>query len=95
MKVAVIGGTGVFGERLVRRLLRDGHQLVVVGRGADALARLAAELGVETLALNRAADLAPLWALAPDVVVDAAGPFHGYGSDPYRLPRTAIAQRVH
>ncbi len=95
MKVAVIGGTGVFGERLVRRLLRDGHQLVVVGRGADALARLAAELGVETLALNRAADLAPLWASAPDVVVDAAGPFHGYGSDPYRLPRTAIAQRVH
>ena len=36
MKVVVIGGTGVFGERLVRLLLRDGHQVVVVGRGAAA-----------------------------------------------------------
>ena len=35
MKVAVIGGTGVFGERLVRLLVRDGHQVVLVGRGAD------------------------------------------------------------
>ena len=94
MKVAVIGGTGVFGERLVRLLVRDGHQVVVVGRGAAALARLVAELGVDSLTLDRAADLTPLWALTPDVVVDAAGPFHAYGSDPYRLPRAAIAQRV-
>ena len=94
MMVAVIGGTGVFGERLVRLLVRDGHQVVVVGRGAKALDRLAAELGVAGLVLDRAADLAPLWALAPDVVVDAAGPFHAYGSDPYHLPRAAIAQKV-
>ena len=94
MKVAVIGGTGVFGERLVRLLVRDGHQVVVVGRGAAALGRLGAELGVASLTLDRAADLSPLWALTPDVVVDAAGPFHGYGSDPYRLPRAAIAHKV-
>ena len=94
MKVVVIGGTGVFGERLVRLLLRDGHQVVVVGRGAAALARLGAELGLATMVLDRAADLSPLWALAPDAVVDAAGPFHAYGSDPYHLPRGAIAHKV-
>ena len=94
MKVVVIGGTGVFGDRLVRLLVRDGHQVVVVGRGAAALARIGAELGVDQLVLDRAADLTPLWALAPDVVVDAAGPFHAYGSDPYRLARAAIAHCV-
>ena len=30
-----------------------------------------------------------------DVVVDAAGPFHSYGSGAYRLPRAAIAAGVH
>ena len=30
-----------------------------------------------------------------DVVIDAAGPFHAYGADPYRLPRAAIAAGVH
>ena len=94
MKVAVIGGTGVFGERLVRLLLRDGHQVVVVGRGAAALIRQSAELGIDHLTLDRAAGLAPLWALFPDAVVDAAGPFHGYGSDPYRLARAAIGQGI-
>ena len=95
MKVAVIGGTGVFGERLVRLLLRDGHKVVVVGRNAATLARLSAELGVENLILNRTADLGPLWALGLAVVVDAAGPFHAYGPDPYRLPRAAMDQGVH
>jgi hypothetical protein len=94
MKIAVIGGTGVFGERLVGLLVRDGHDVVAVGRGAAALAKLTTELGVTGLVLDRAADLSPLWALAPDVVVDAAGPFHAYGSDPYRLPRAAIAHKV-
>ena len=94
MKVAVIGGTGVFGERLVRLLVRDGHQVVAVGRGAAALDQLVADVGCTRLVLDRAADLAPLWKLAPDVVVDAAGPFHAYGADPYRLPRAAIAQGV-
>ena len=29
------------------------------------------------------------------VVIDAAGPFHAYGDDPYRLPRAAIAAGLH
>ncbi len=94
MKIAVIGGTGVFGERLVRLLVRDGHEVIVIGRGAAAIDRLMAELGVIGLVLDRTADLAPLWALSPIVVVDAAGPFHAYGADPYRLPKAAIAQGV-
>jgi saccharopine dehydrogenase-like NADP-dependent oxidoreductase len=46
------------------------------------------------LQLDRAGDLAPLWARSPDAVVDAAGPFHAYGADPYRLAKSAIAQGV-
>ena len=94
MKVVVIGGTGVFGARLVRLLLRDGHDVTVAGRDGVAAAAFAAEVGAGALGLDRAGDLAPLWALGPDVVVDAAGPFHAYGADPYRLPREAIAAGV-
>jgi hypothetical protein len=30
-----------------------------------------------------------------DVIVDAAGPFHAYGDNPYRIPRAAIAAGTH
>lgn len=50
---------------------------------------------VRWLALDRAGDLGPLWDAAPQAVVDAAGPFHGYGADPYRLARACIARGVH
>lgn len=84
MKIAVLGATGVFGSRLVRMLEADGHQVIAVSRR-----------GTGGLALDRAGDLGPLWALAPDAVVDAAGPFHAYGDDPYRVARAAVAQGVH
>lgn len=95
MKVAIIGGYGVFGSRLCRLLTRDGHDVVVVGRNADSAKALAEDIGAMSLALDRSADLAPLWALDIDAVVDAAGPFHAYGDDPYRLAKDAIAHRVH
>ncbi len=94
MKVAVIGGTGVFGSRLVRLLCRDGHAVVAVGRGAAALRALAAETGAVPLVLDRAGDLSPLWEATPEAVVDAAGPFHAYGGDPWRLARACIARRI-
>ncbi|MEM7546137.1 MAG: DUF4166 domain-containing protein [Pseudomonadota bacterium] len=95
MKVAVIGGYGVFGARLVRLLSRDGHEVIVVGRNAAKATALAAEVGASSLALDMRGDLAPLFAADPDAVVDAAGPYQAYGNDPYRLARTAIAYGAH
>ena len=95
MRVAVLGATGVFGERLCRLLARDGHDLILVARGAGPLDRLATALGARALPLDRRADLSPLFALSPEVVVDAAGPFQSYGDDPYRLPRACLGAGVH
>ncbi len=94
MKVAIFGGYGVFGSRLAELLIRDGHAVFIIGRKRAAAEGLAAKLGGSALQLDRAGDLAPLWARSPDAVVDAAGPFHAYGADPYRLAKSAIAQGV-
>lgn len=95
MKVVVIGGYGVFGSRLVRLLLRDGHDVVIAGRNKDAASALAASLQVDDLVLDRRGDLGGLWAAAPEVVIDAAGPFQISDDDPYWLPREAISHGVH
>ncbi len=95
MKVVVLGGYGVFGARLVRLLVRDAHDVVVAGRNAQKAVDLADALGAQAVAIDRAGDLSALWALAPDAVVDAAGPFHAYGDDLYALPRACIARGIH
>ncbi len=94
MKIVVLGGYGVFGKRLVRLLVRDGQDVVVAGRAAQKAQALADEVGASALAIDRSGDLAPLWALSPDAVVDAAGPFHAYGGDPYTLARACITHGV-
>ena len=93
MKVVIIGGAGVFGSRLADLLIRDGHDVTLAGRKAPTA--LARELGAQAIKLDRSGDLAPLWALSPDIVVDAAGPFHAYGDDPYRIPRKTIDRHIH
>ncbi len=93
MRVLIVGGYGVFGERLARLLLRDGHRVWVAGRDLAAAERLAAEIGCEAVRFDRGGGLAGLAGF--EVVVDAAGPFHAYGADPYRLARAAIAAGVH
>lgn len=95
MRVVVLGGAGVFGSRLVRLLARDGHEVLAAGRGEVALRRLSGETGCGVLVLDRRGDLGTLWAAAPEAVVDAAGPFHAYGGDPWRLARDCIARGVH
>ncbi|MEM6610230.1 MAG: DUF4166 domain-containing protein [Pseudomonadota bacterium] len=88
MKIVILGGTGVFGSRLARLLRRDGHSVTLAARrGADALA---AEIGADSLRHDRSQDPAPLFAAAPDLLIDATGPFQHYGPDPYRLARAAI-----
>ena len=93
MKVLLIGGGGVFGSRLADLLARDGHELTLAGRRAPVA--VADALGARSVALDRQGDLSALARLAPEVVIDAAGPFHAYGRDPYRLARAALAAGAH
>ncbi len=93
MKVLIVGGYGVFGERLARLLVRDEHEVCIAGRKIASAQTLARELGCAAALFDRTADLGALADF--EVVVDAAGPFHSYGEDPYRLARAAIDVGVH
>jgi hypothetical protein len=96
-KVLILGGYGTFGGRLVRLLADDARlTLIVAGRShasaEKACAGLQAAATLVPAAFDRDRDVdAQLRALAPDIVVDATGPFQVYGEDPYRVVRGAIA----
>lgn len=93
MKVLVLGGSGVFGSRLAQLLVRDGHEVMIAGRNMRKAQAVAETFGCTALQMERDGDLTALSAF--DVLVDAAGPFHAYGDDPYRLARTAISAGIH
>lgn len=99
LRILVLGGYGTFGGRLVRLLADEPRlTLIVAGRSLkQAEAFCAAHPARATLipaVFDREGDLdAQLAALAPDIVVDASGPFQGY-AEPYRLVQAAIAHRV-
>ena len=83
-------------------LLADATELtlVVAGRSlANAQAFCAPLKAAATLVpavFDRAGDVkGQLRDIKPDVVVDSAGPFQLYGSDPYRVVRAAIEQGIH
>src|SRR5919206_1933191 len=76
-RIVVIGDTGHVGTYLVPRLVRAGHEVVVVSRGEREPYRAAAEWrAVHKVALDREAEEASgafgerIAALEPDVVVD-------------------------
>jgi NAD(P)-dependent dehydrogenase (short-subunit alcohol dehydrogenase family) len=92
MKVLVLGGYGVFGSRLAELLLRDGHDVVIAGRNLVKAKVLADKLGCKPLVVDFHAEPGALFDASPDVVVDAAGPFHAYGHDPYIIPRLCLEQ---
>lgn len=84
-RVIVIGGTGVFGSRLVARLRRDPRlDLRTAGRGAGNDIRL------DRTGPDLAAHLAQA---APQIVIDAAGPFQG--AETYAVARAAIDLGAH
>lgn len=95
MRVLILGGYGVFGSRLAELLTRDGCEIVIAGRDGAKAHNAAARIGGSALRLDRSGELAPIAPCAPDVVVDASGPFGVYGDDPYRVPRFCIAQGIH
>jgi len=97
MKILILGGYGTFGGRLAE-LLREETRLtlLIAGRSLASAEKFCAALGGKAvatpLAFDRDGDLdAELRAAAPDLVVDASGPFQAYGGDPYRVAKACIA----
>lgn len=99
MRILILGGYGVFGARLAQLLSdRPELELLIGGRDlAKASAFCASYEGVaraRPLKLDRL-DIAPaLDAERPDLVVDASGPFQGYGANPYVVIEACIAAGV-
>ena len=101
LKVLILGGYGTFGGRLAQLLAdEDRLTLIIAGRSlAKAQTFCASHRSfANTLptAFDRDGDVErQLRELAPDVVVDASGPFQSYGADPYRVVRAALALGIH
>ena len=99
LRVLILGGYGTFGGRLARLLADEARlTLVIAGRSPSQAEAFCAAVPTQAIMVpamfDRDGDAdAQLAALAPDVVVDASGPFQTYG-DPYRLVRAAIARGI-
>ncbi|MFT3987040.1 DUF4166 domain-containing protein [Aestuariivirga sp.] len=94
----IIGASGVFGSRLAEQLsLVGGHEIILAGRDVNKAAQLlnmlqARKIVARFVAFDRThPDAAQLRDVAPDVAVDAAGPFQ-HGS--LALPEACIAAGV-
>lgn len=90
MKVLVIGGSGAFGARLCDLLARDGVDVTIASRSKPDARALA---GFAHRVFDRNGPCLGFEAF--DVIVDAAGPFHAYGDDPYRVAKAALAAGAH
>lgn len=92
-RILILGGYGGFGARLSRALAADGHRVLVAGRSLEKARAFSAELAsAEPVAADRTGDIpALLAATAPDLVIDAAGPFQGSG---YQVPKACIAAKT-
>jgi len=99
LKILILGGYGTFGGRLAQLLADEkALTLVIAGRSPQKASTFCASLPAQaTLVpqrLDRDGDLeAQLAGLAPDIVVDASGPFQMY-RDPYKLVRAALARGI-
>ncbi len=96
LHVVILGGYGVFGARLARLLADEARlDLVIAGRSLAKARALCAGLGgaaiPEAAEFDRGKPVQPeLRTLRPSLVIDAMGPFQGYGDDPYELVRAAL-----
>ena len=90
MKIVILGGYGVFGGRLARLLIRDGHSVWIAGRSFLKAGRFTARYGGQPIQLDLTSGLQPIRQVNPHTVVDAAGPFQAYGEDAYRVAEFCI-----
>jgi uncharacterized protein DUF4166/saccharopine dehydrogenase-like protein len=99
LKVLILGGYGTFGGRLARLLADEPRlTLLIAGRSRDKAEAFCAALRSQAeavpMAFDREGDVErQLRERAPDIVVDASGPFQSYG-DPYRMVRASLALGV-
>ena len=99
MKILILGGYGVFGGRLAE-LLADiaDVELLIAGRNFDHAKEFcdafAGAANAVPLLLDRHALQDHLAALAPNLVVDASGPFQDYGNDKYSVIKACIQFKV-
>lgn len=100
MKILIIGGYGIFGGRLAELLSeREELTLVIAGRSLpQAKAFCQSRLNQKNVlpaVFDRNGDVASALAkINADLVIDASGPFQGYGHDPYRVVKACIAQKI-
>ena len=101
MKILILGGYGTFGGRLAFLLVDEpGLTLMIAGRSLPkAIAFCKSLKGTaqkQAVLFDRSTDIEQqLRQHAPDVVVDASGPFQDYGDDPYLVIKTCIALGMH
>src|SRR4029453_9256170 len=101
MRVLILGGYGTFGGRLARLLADEPRlTLLIAGRSRAKSEAFCAALGGAPAGppatFDRERDIEPqLQAIKPALVVDASGPFQGYGANPYRVVEAAITLGIH
>ena len=90
-RILVIGGYGGFGAKLVRRLIAAKHDVFVGGRCLEKAQRFCeTQSRASPVWVDRSNDVAAiLQDHAPDLVIDAAGPFQRSG---YNVPKACVAQ---
>ncbi|MCW1430786.1 DUF4166 domain-containing protein [Novosphingobium sp. JCM 18896] len=92
-RVLVLGGYGGFGGRISRRLAGQGLEVLVAGRSfAKAEAFCRGDPHLIPVELERSDIVAALSQHAPDLLVDASGPFQAMD---LTIPRACIAAGVH
>ena len=97
-RVVIIGGYGVFGARIAKALAKDAaFDVVVAGRDLQKAKMFCRQTSCSPAVLDVAsADFRKtLAALAPQIVIDAAGPFQSYETNPYKVAAAAIACGAH
>lgn len=100
LKVLIVGGYGTFGGRLVDLLSDDARLVLIVAgrstqRAVEFCSRRNAQARLVPTEFDRDGDVGEqLGKWAPDVLVDASGPFQSYGERRYELIEACIAQHV-
>jgi hypothetical protein len=101
LKILIVGGYGIFGGRIVELLEDEPRLTLLIGGRSQARARsfaasrTNASAHLVPVAFDRDADIGQQFAkIRPDLVVDASGPFQGYGENCYRLIEACLAARI-
>jgi saccharopine dehydrogenase-like NADP-dependent oxidoreductase len=95
MRVAVLGGYGVFGFKVATLLMRDGVDVVIVGRSKAKAQRAASLLGCDFLDVDIFEDFERVIVTGASLVINCAGPFHEESEKTLDLARLCIKEGVH